>query len=252
MGFCLVGALICSALSLYWQSFRYRRRSYVEPYRLEARLRACTGYTLACLLLLIGFFAAGAPIGNATSTVAMPSDPVSVDESQLTEEQAALPTNNETGAFGGPPPTRGSTAGGDAAPTLSPTPGADGLPTQPAATPAIQSPTPNITATSALSPTATPTPPPTSTPSPTLTPTPPPTPTPITEPTARINTGGGTLWLRRTPGGNNIALIQHNDIIILMPGHASQEGLLWQEIKTVNGLIGWVQSVYLVDSDEEG
>jgi hypothetical protein len=71
------------------------------------------------------------------------------------------------------------------------------------------------------------------------------TPTPIEGDTAQINTQGSTLWVRRTPSGQPLALASDGDTVILLPGHANQAGIMWQEVSTVNGVTGWVQLEYL-------
>ena len=100
-------------------------------------------------------------------------------------------------------------------------------------------PTPSITPTRTPLPTITPTPLPTHTPTPTL------TPTRIAEETAVINTGSSTVWLRRTPGGQNLAVLMGNDIVLLLPGHANLGGKLWREVSTVNNTAGWIEEIYL-------
>jgi hypothetical protein len=76
------------------------------------------------------------------------------------------------------------------------------------------------------------------------------TPTPIFEETAVINTGSSTLYVKRTPGGQDIALLSGGDVVVLMSGHANVAGALWREVSTVDGTIGWVMEDYLnVESD---
>lgn len=243
MGLSLAAALLATALSLYWQSTGYKRRSYLEPYRLEARLRATTTYALAALLLFAGFFLAGVPLGNSGAAGEVAAAPTNQAESNsatlpVATSAAATPI---TGAFGGPPPTRTPTPD---SPTLTTEAGAETVtPVTTEATPIPVTPAPDLSPT--VSPTAAPTATSTPTPTATATPTATPTPTPITEPTARVNTGGGTLWVRRTPGGDNIALISHNAVVILGAGHASLAGVQWQEVMTVDGVIGWVQREFL-------
>ncbi len=249
MGMSLAAALLVTGLSLYWQSSRYKRRSYIEPYRLEARLRAFTTYTLATLLLFVGFFLAGVPLNNPVGEGAVAelsqTEPVVTSEGDSAEFSSPPPNTPVTGAFSGPPPTR-TPMPISVATTAPETSGsvteisAETV-TPPAPVTPSPLPIPSSTPTATPQPTATITPTPTATPSPTPTF----TPTPIVEPTAKVNTGGGTLRVRRTPGGDNITLINHNDIIILAPGHANQAGVQWQEIMTVDGIIGWVQRDFL-------
>jgi hypothetical protein len=90
----------------------------------------------------------------------------------------------------------------------------------------------------------------TATPLPTDTPTPTITPTPIEGETATLNIGTSTLWLRRTPGGQTVVLVRGDETIIMLPGHANQAGILWQQIMTVDGIVGWVQEEFV--AREEG
>jgi hypothetical protein len=106
------------------------------------------------------------------------------------------------------------------------------------------------TATTTPSPTSTMTPtaePPTITPTSTVTPTPLPTATsiPLEGPTATIGSGTSTLWVRRTPGGANLILLRRGDTVILLAGHANYAGIVWQQVSTLDGIEGWVQSGFL-------
>jgi hypothetical protein len=65
--------------------------------------------------------------------------------------------------------------------------------------------------------------------------------------TATVDTFGSTVWLLRSPGGAQIALIDHNDTVILLDRRANQAGEVWQEIKTVNGVTGWIKARFLVE-----
>ena len=69
--------------------------------------------------------------------------------------------------------------------------------------------------------------------------------TPIFEETAVINTGTSTLYVKRMPGGRDVALLQGGDIVVLLTGHANVGGALWREISTVDGINGWVLESYL-------
>ncbi len=90
-------------------------------------------------------------------------------------------------------------------------------------------------ATATRAPTATPTP----TPSPT------PTATPIFVPTAHINNDTSTLPVRRLPGGPVLVVLTRGDTVIPLTGNAFRSGEVWQEIQTVDGVIGWVQERFL-------
>ncbi len=246
MGLSALAALLALILAFLSQSPQFLARARLTGHRLDLRTRQFTGYALAALVLLAGFFAAGVPIGtpDAMTPTAVPiaqntAVPLPNESATPTPEDATpVPTRRDTsqtpqsGAFGGPPPISETavTPPTDETPTSAPT-------NAPAST-ATPSPEPTTL------PTSTPTPSPTVTPTPTL------TPTPIEGETATINTGTSTLWLHRMPGGQQLVLVSGGDIVILMPGHANQSGLLWQEVMTLNGTVGWVQERFLVTDSE--
>ena len=258
MGVTGLAALITITLAYVAQLPRFLTRVGLAGARLDLRVREMTGMALAMLLLAFGFFLAGVPLGPAEATaVSAPSvtatangvmvedsaesDQTAVDETAVLPSGSAVAADTpESGAFGGPPPTTtpigpidtsGIVAGGDllleGTITATPTP----LPT------------------STLSLTETPRATSTPTASPTVTPTPTLTPTPIEGETAVITTSGSTLWVRRSPGGQSLTLIRNGDLVILSSGHANQGGILWQEIRTVDGILGWVQEEFLVSSN---
>lgn len=257
MALSALGALIAIGLALIGQTPRMMNRAGLSVYRLDLRARIFTGYGFALLLLAMGFFLAGVPLGpvepEQVVVVATPTDipgggqPIAANTpiEQEPSESIAL-TPPDTGAFPGLPPelltpdaeeidpdltgeppltTTPLTATADA-PTVTPTP----LPTN--------TPTPSPTTTAA--PTSAPTLPPTLTPTPTM------TPTPIVGETAVVSVPGGNLWARRVPGGQNIFLLADRETVILLAGRASQGGFLWREISSLNGLVGWVQVDYLL------
>jgi hypothetical protein len=248
MGLSLLGALLLLGFSLLMQS-PGRVKGRIDPQQYEARLRVLTTFAFALLLLTVGFFMAGAPAGQDGESVRADQTPIatpvalngggrSADFDNLPTRLPALP---ESGAFGGPPPVDALTPAGSAAQEGG---GSADIPTpfgtQPAAT---ATPSPVPTPPPDATPTATPTP--TVTPLPTATPTPTMTPTPIEGRTATVNTNGSTLWMRRTPGGANLVLLQDGDTLILLPGNANHSGILWKEAMTVRGLSGWVQSEFI-------
>lgn len=253
MGLSIAGALVALSLSLLGQSPGALKRVGLGGSRLELRIRALTGYALALLLLAIGFFIAGVPLGpqasrdslsaqltpppvasgdNEVAGAAVPTESVGAPPSPESTPTAATP---ETGAFGGPPAgTITATA-----PAITATVSTDGS----------TSPTTSVAgedSTATTSPTATPTS--TSTPTPEATPTPSLTPTPIAGDTAVVSTGGSTIWLLRSPGGQNLTLMHDADIVILHSGHANQGGTLWREISALSGIRGWIQEEFLVIS----
>ena len=271
MGVTAVLALLMTIVAYIAQSPRALMRMGLAGYRLDLRVKLFTGYALASLILMLGFFLAGVPIesGSNTAEVTPTSELAAVPTSSNTGAMGALPTtavatdtipipvtepetsadDNTTqtpssGAFGGPPPssedavaTEEATATATATPEQagpSPTPGGDSETTAvPSATNSAETAVPTAT------PTATATPLPTATPTPTI------TPTPIEGITGTITTNGSTLWVRRSPGGQQLVIVQDNEIVILENGRANQGGILWREISTVNGITGWVQAEFL-------
>ena len=89
----------------------------------------------------------------------------------------------------------------------------------------------------------------TATPFPTETPLPSLTPTAILGETAALNTNGSTLWLKRSPGGQNMVLVKDGELVIIRAGRANQGGILWREVATVAGVEGWLQEEFLLLTD---
>lgn len=270
MGVTAVLALLMTILAYLAQSPRALLRLGLSGQRLDLRVKLFTGYTLASLILMLGFFLAGVPInsdGKATAAASPTSEiasittpsadtgamgdipPTAVTDSSAPVTEPSDTNENTTqtpssGAFGGPPPGSSDEVVTEEAPPTatpeqagpSPTPG-DGSGGSAAPTPAAASDTGTATATP--SPTATNTPLPTATPTPTI------TPTPIEGITGTINTNGSTLWVRRSPGGQQLVIVQDNEIVLLENGRANQGGILWREIRTVNGILGWIQVEFL-------
>lgn len=260
MGAAVLAALIAVGLALLGQSPTTIRRLSLARARLDMRVRTLTGWGFAFILLAIGFFLAGVPLGPAAEPVTQLPEPTATDTdagdvTQIPLETiidgAATPTSQSTvstGAFGQP-----------ADPTFTPTspvavnsPTAAGDEADPEET-AVGTADPSVTPSRTVAPTATPTASsvptdtatPTPSPSPTQTPTPTLTPTPITGATATISTNGSTLWVRRTPGGTPLVIVTDGELVILLPGHANQGGIEWQEVQTLAGLQGWVQTEFL-------
>lgn len=248
MGLSVVGAIFFTLLAYIAQSPRTLMQFGLVGYHLELRVKMFTGISLACLLLLMGFFIAGVPLepilgetAVATptpATVVAAQNPVPAATQPLTTAdntpQAATQAEGtripSSGAFGGPPPSAQTEAapleaGGTAvsSPTAVPnTPEPIDESTRPAETPT-----------------------PTTTPSPTPTATPTITPTPIEGATAVIDIGSGTIWVHRSPGGQQLALAANGDVVILENGRANRDGRIWQKIRTVKGLTGWVEAQFL-------
>lgn len=285
MGLSAVAALIAIALAFIAQTPRLISRLGLTGARLDLRARNLTGYGLALLLLALGFFLAGVPLGGPEADAAVAANAeTNVPEAQpeelavagtiVPEETVTFPPPGEgeasapgssggpsTGAMGGIGtsgdaedtnesgaffPTRPSieasgeiTATGDVEATVPPelvaTGVAEGNLSEPVAPPVEPTTTPEALPTATLAPTVTPTP----TPLPTM------TPTPIFEPTARVGDNTSTLVVRRTPGGEQLWLLYRGDIVIPLSGRAFHSGGIWREISTVDGVVGWVQDVFL-------
>ena len=260
MGLSALGALIAIALAFLAQSPRLLTRLNMAGQRLDMRARTLTGYGLALLLLAMGFFAAGVPLGEEAAPLAE-ATPAATDDGAIaatTPITATLAAGSQSGAMVGLPT---SSSDGDATtglPTadlsavaeitgtvelaLSPdalTAAAAGVTV--ASTTVAETPTPEPTAT--VVPTATPT----------LTPSPTPTPTPIAGPTARLGDETSTLPVRRLPGLDEpvLAVLVRGEIVLLMSGHAFHTGDVWREISTVAGIIGWVPERFLVFEEVE-
>ena len=251
MGLSLIGALLILSLALFIQSPVFARRG-----NLFFSLRSLTGYAFALILLTIGFFVAGVPIGTGVVTPAaanLAPTPTSQFDNVVIlpsptrefapEDVTSPPLTPITGAFGGPPPTA-TEPGLPLTTTVTVASNAAATATTPTVTAIAPTRAPSATPTHTPSPTPSRTP--TPTPSPTLTPTPTWTPTPITGPTAEVNTDGSNLFVRRYPGGTqNLAILNDGDTVLLLPGRANQGGILWQEIRTLDGIEGWVQYQFL-------
>lgn len=291
MGLAAAGALVSVAMAFLLLSPRFVTRIGLGNRRLDARIRSLVGFSLALMLLALGFFLAGVPLGGPAASTSVELAPAGDTETTDGGEEAAVPllaqltpvpslastvsavSTRTTGAFAGPLPTEtgasasppdelvASEGSGSTPVTLAPataTPGiaasatVESTSNRPSATPgsATASASPTVSLTPSSSPTASTTPTMTPTPEPTPTPTPTLTPTPIEGETAAINTSGSTLWVRRTPGGTPLALVGDRDIVILSSGHAHQGGVLWREVRTVAGVLGWVQEEFLTFGEE--
>ncbi len=246
-------AVVLLGFSLYSQSPRIRARTSIEPYKLEARIRRLTAFAFAALLLMMGFFLAGVPVdepvADVTGVTTTTSGVAEADDAIDDELDSADSSDRSSasGAFNGPPPQTAATPTSSSnfeistsattepqAPDVESAELAAATPDSAVAdTPAEPTPEPTATAT------------PTVTPSPTPTPKPTLTPTPIEDPTGTIATGGSTLWVRGTPGGANIALVRDGDIVIVRGGSANRDGVIWQQIMTVDGVTGWIQLEFL-------
>lgn len=254
MGLSAFGALIFLALALIAQSPRLLQSIRLSRLRLDLRVRAFTSFAFALLLLAMAFFLAGVPLNPGREEVSgttegltnqpqSESSPAVASLDQLPTATvrseapiSSAPITPETGAFGGPPVTEEENQPSiSSSPVITATPILEST----AAIVASNTPAPSQTPVPTEANTAEPTESPTTTPSPSL------TPTSISGQTAVINTGGSNIWLSRSPGGQNLVIIRHGDIAILLPRHANQAGQLWREIQTINGVTGWILDEFL-------
>ena len=275
MGITAVLALIMTIFAYVAQSPRALLRLGLGGYRLDLRVKLFTGYALASLILLLGFFLAGVPLDDSAGTTAvatpvsntasselaqldsgaMSEPPTPLAEAQTTPGSDNPEANNAdgtvqtpaSGAFGGPPPDEADAAvTQDAPPSATPEQVGPSATPNSASTATAVSTDPVATANSSSA-TATPSPTMTATPLPTATPSPTVTPTPIEGKTGLIDTDGSTLWVRRSPGGQQLVLVRDNEVVLIENGRANQGGILWREIRTVNDIVGWVQAEFLIE-----
>jgi hypothetical protein len=256
MGLSALGALLALLLALMAQSPRLLGRVGLGG-RFAARARAFTGYAFALLLLAMGFFLAGVPLGEAPESSSGPvaaassATPGAVDLSQegsaeLETSQApaqqlsSQPATPVTGAFAGPPSTATTDADVPSAEAIGPPAAQADTPEPQLSETSPVLPTPSISPSETPTDTSTPTPTPTMTPSPTI------TPTPILGETAELDLDGGTVWLRRSPGGPNLLVLNDNELVLLLAGHANQGGVLWRQVSTVDGQEGWLPDALLL------
>jgi hypothetical protein len=253
MGITFVGAFVMIILAYIALSPGFAARIGLGGTRIAYQVKTFTAYALALMLLFSGFFLAGVPLDPALVATAVPtettpaisditsSSPIAPLETITTTVEAALPTSTPdpdrdntpaSGAFGGPPPGDEETAAESGIDeNLIEEPGGESTPT-----------------TATIGQTTTPptfTPTPTNSPTPTATATPTLTPTPIDGETAVLNLGGSVIWLRRSPGGQNLVVLQDQEVVILRPGHANRSGIFWREVATGNGTVGWVEEQFL-------
>ena len=260
MGISAVGALLMIGLSLLAQSPPTLTRMRLMSARLDLRAKAFTGYGFALLLLAFGFFLAGVPLESMPETAVSDTTPIAQTNStttpattnetesdsstpQSTDSPTPRPTlsSAESGSFGSSLPEATATAVSEDA-----TPG----PTVEATATATNTPTNTPIATPTSTPTPTNTPTSTATPTPTHTPTPTLTPTPIQGETAVITTQGNPVSLRRAPGGQQVlAQLQNGTVVILQNGRANQGTILWREVRTTDGTLGWVPAEFLTPTD---
>lgn len=252
MGLSAAGALLALILAYIGQSPQVLKRLGLSRTRLDRRVRAFTSYAIALLILAIGFFLAGVPLGPQPETNVSPNQPGEaetaiseqaeinlndINGSSLVLETPILettPATPETGAFAGPPTGAESSleVTSEVTETLTSTVSASTSTPPLVISPATESAPATPSATNTSTPTYTPTP--TNTPTPFL------TPTPISGPTVVVDSGGNRIWLRRSPGGQNLVLVEDKEILLLLSGHSNQGGLLWQEVSTLEGVTGWI------------
>jgi hypothetical protein len=55
------------------------------------------------------------------------------------------------------------------------------------------------------------------------------------------------LRLRQSPGGPEIAIIRNNQPLTVLYGYEIVDGLVWIEVEDVEGRIGWIPQIYLLE-----
>ena len=259
MGGSALAALLAMLLAYMGQSPNTIYRLGRMGQLLKRRARMFTGLGVAGLMLGLGFFLAGVPLGAEPTVVAeLPTTEAVLNEAEAnqTAEPTLLvsPSASTTTAEAS---TEGET--GTGAEEVEPEETSDGTveagvgflprdtPEADATAPPTNTPSPTTTAS------PTPTPPNTPTPSPTatLTPTPTFTPTPFTGPTAVVAADGRALWLRRSPGGQRLVPLADGEVVAMTGGRANQDGNLWQEVRTGAGVVGWIEDAFLVGATEQ-
>jgi hypothetical protein len=112
------------------------------------------------------------------------------------------------------------------------------IPVTPTEPPTLLSATPTVTETDPIEPSPLPTAP--SSPEPTA------TPEPVVE-TAVVSSGVG-VWLRATPSttGEQLEWLLDGTVLTLLGGQETADDLLWQQVQTETGLIGWVAADFLL------
>lgn len=275
-------ALVALLLALIGQSPGMMKKLGLSVYRLDLRVRAFTGYAFAALLLLLGFFVAGVPLGSPpvepvaelssepTPLAASAEELAGVSQSPLTgtltstmtltaipvASTAETPASGAFGVRATATPTGTEAALTPNIPTFTPQGAVVTGTTASAVATATGTGTPTRVTTSTPTPTSTPTATPTATATPTVTPSPTPTssptltPTPIVGETATVDSNGRNVWIYRSPGGQQLLLAEDGTTLILLSGHANQRGIVWQEVMTVEGLAGWIEADYLGEADE--
>lgn len=256
MGVAALGALVAILLAFLAQSPRLLTRFKLSGRRLDLRARSFTGYGLALLLLAVGFFLAGVPLDRGEATASATDEPALAATESAGTAVADIgttddgPAGGRSGAMVGlPTPDAGGASGamsGLITPQATLEPGA--VLTETLDAPATELALPPGAGTN-VSPTETPPPAASSTRAPTATTTPEPSPTPtatpILVPTAIINNETSTLPVRRLPGGPVLVVLVRGDTVIPLTGNAFYGGQVWQEIQTVEGMIGWVPDRFL-------
>lgn len=251
MGVTFFLALIMVLLAYLGQSPGSANKLGLGGARLDLKVKSLTGLALALMLFSLGFFIAGVPLDSGTTETAvipptatasqtnefdttLTPTAVEIEATTVPLTQTSSITNDisltpSSGAFGGPPP--------DQEEDVSPSPENDTVATAiPEETTTATPETPSPTAVSTATATATPTP--------TL------TPTPIDEATAVLDLAGGVVWLYRSPGGQTVVVLQDQEVVILRNGRANRAGIIWQEVSTGDGTVGWVEQQFLTLPEE--
>ena len=181
---------------------------------------------------------------SETGAFSRPETDETVENGDTAEEEAASETDaDEDISAAETTPAPNPTNSGDSAEVESDDP-EDQTPAATATRPLVP------TATATPSETPTPVPTSTATPTPTQTPTITLTPTEVAGETVTVSITGSLTWVYRVPGNQRIEIVFNQDQLLLEPGRAYQGGLNWQEVRTLNGTLGWIESNLIKNAAE--
>lgn len=250
MGSSALAALLAMLLAYMGQSPNTVYRLGRMGQLLKRRARMFTGLGVASLMLGLGFFLAGVPLGGEPTAVAeLSTTEAGLNEPEANQTEESPLRVSPSAANGTTTESEASTSEEEIEPEETPDGTAQaGVGFRSTATPeaeATATPTRTPTPTTTASPTPTPSNTPTPSPTTTQTPTPTFTPTPLTGPTAVVVANGRALWLRRSPGGQRLVPLADGEVVSLTGGRANQDGNLWQEIRTGTGVLGWLEDTFL-------
>ncbi len=281
-------AVLFTALAFLAQSPSLLVRFRLAGADFSENSRRLTGLGLACTLLGMGFFMAGVPIGEQEIAQQVDQTTAAVQADSAIDASSAAQVESETGiaeiqdesgsevasasgGFSAPAqesesdievepeaesgtPDAGSSGGAFSAPaqvedsdeseSASESGDEPAEDESEAAEPTEVAVEPTSVPTNTPAPTATPSPIPTATPTPTI------TPTAVNVDTISVTFDGSVTWVYRVPGNSRLELVNNGDAVLLESGRAMVQGVTWQEVRLLDGRLGWIQ-LSLLDLGEE-